>query len=154
MTQAIAQPHALPRTFIRDLPAALGEMVRLRGMILSRRDLGGLQFMVLRDWSGTVQCVGEGLSLELPLPESSVELLGRVRAHPHNAGAVEVQLQTMQVLAPAAEPTPVELPKLERAHPDTLLTRCLSGVRSPCVALKSGLFYVYKPNCWQASARP
>lgn len=116
-----ATPESLPRTFTRDLPQHLGEAVRLRGMILSRRDLGGLQFITLRDGSGAVQCVGDGLELELPLPESSVEILGHVAAHPRKEGEVEVQITGMTVIAAAAEPTPVELPKLERVHADTLL---------------------------------
>lgn len=120
---------ALPRTFIRDLAALSGQPVRLRGQILSRRDLGGLQFVTLRDGSGAVQCVGDGLGLDLPLPESSVEILGTVAPHPKRAGEVEVRMQAMHLLAAAAEPTPVELPKLSRVHPDTLLNHRAVTVR-------------------------
>ncbi len=120
---------SLPRTLIRDLPQRLGEPVRLLGMIYSRRDLGGLQFVTLRDATGTMQCVGDGLGLHLPLPESSVEILGTPVPHPKKAGEVELQMTALHIIAPAAEATPVELPKLGRLHPDTLLNHRAVTVR-------------------------
>ncbi|MFC6617460.1 amino acid--tRNA ligase-related protein [Deinococcus radiophilus] len=85
--------------------------------------------MTLRDAGGAVQCVGDQLNLDLPLPESSVEIIGTVRPHPKRGGEVEVQMQAMTVIAAAAEPTPVELPKLERVHADTLLNHRAVTVR-------------------------
>ena len=69
----------LPRTLTSALPAHAGETVRLQGFLHARRDLGGVQFLVLRDRTGLVQGVGSGL--DLPLPESSIEVIGRVTAH-------------------------------------------------------------------------
>ncbi|KEF33205.1 aspartyl-tRNA synthetase [Deinococcus sp. RL] len=119
---------ALPRTLTSALPAHAGETVRLQGFLHARRDLGGVQFLVLRDRAGTVQCVGSGL--ELPLPESSIEVVGRVAAHPKAPGGFEVQVESFRVLTPAAEPPPVEIPKLEwHVNPETLLDYRVVTVR-------------------------
>ncbi len=128
-TEPTQAAPVLPRTFLRELAQHVGQTVRLRGMIVSRRDLGGIQFVTLRDAGGAVQCVGDQLNLDLPLPESSVEIIGTVRPHPKRGGEVEVQMQAMTVIAAAAEPTPVELPKLERVHADTLLNHRAVTVR-------------------------
>ena len=95
--QHATQP--LPRTLTRDLGQHDGEVVRLQGFLHARRDLGGVQFAVLRDVSGLAQCVGSGL--HLPLPESSVEIVGTVKAHPKAPGGYEVQISDFRVLSAA-----------------------------------------------------
>ena len=67
------------RVLVRDLAAHEGRPVRLVGWILTRRDLGGIRFLVLRDRTGVVQCVLEGI--EVPLHESCVRLIGTVVPH-------------------------------------------------------------------------
>lgn len=108
------------RILIRDLKKHVGEEVELLGFLHWRRDLGRIQFLLLRDRSGIVQVVTGGQ--KLPLPESSLRVRGRVVENPKAPGGLEVQAQEIEVLSPALEPTPVEIPKEEwRASPDTLL---------------------------------
>ncbi|WP_027480469.1 aspartate--tRNA(Asn) ligase [Deinococcus pimensis] len=108
------------RVLCAELGAHVGQEVLLRGFAYSRRDLGGIQFLVLRDRSGVTQCV---LSHQhLPLPESSVEVVGKVVEQPRAPGGYEVQATDLRVLSAATEPPPVELPKVEwNANPETLL---------------------------------
>ncbi|WP_412029648.1 aspartate--tRNA(Asn) ligase [Deinococcus yunweiensis] len=121
-----AQP--LPRTFTRDLAAHDGQQVRLQGFVHARRDLGGVQFVVLRDVSGITQCVGSGLSL--PLSESSVEITGTVKAHPKAPGGYEVQISDFRVISAAVEAPPVEIPKMEwNVNPETMLDYRVVTVR-------------------------
>ena len=116
MTQTV-----LPeRTLCADIGQHEGQRVTLRGFVYTRRDLGGVQFVVLRDRSGLAQCVLQGA--DLPLPESSVQVMGEVVRQPRAPGGFEVQVSDFQVLSAAHEPPPVELPKTEwNANPETLL---------------------------------
>lgn len=118
--QTTAPSQKLPRTLTRDLAQHDGQTVRLQGFVHARRDLGGVQFVVLRDVSGVTQCVGSGLSL--PLPESSVEVRGRVKAHPKAPGGYEVQIEDFHVISAAVEAPPLEIPKMEwHVNPETML---------------------------------
>jgi nondiscriminating aspartyl-tRNA synthetase len=111
---------AAPRTLTRELPANDGARVTLRGWVHARRDLGGVQFLILRDRTGAAQCVFHGT--EIPLQESCVEVTGTVAASPKAPGGYEVQAEDMRILSLATEPTPVEVPKESwNANPDTLL---------------------------------
>jgi len=108
------------RVLVKDLPAHVGQEVELIGFLHWRRDLGKVQFLLLRDRSGVVQVVTGGM--RLPLPESSLRVRGLVVESPKAPGGLEVHAKEIEVLSPALEPTPVEIPKEEwRAHPDTLL---------------------------------
>ncbi|AZI42187.1 aspartate--tRNA(Asn) ligase [Deinococcus psychrotolerans] len=110
----------LARTLTRDLGQLEGQMVKLQGFVHARRDLGGVQFVVLRDKTGLAQCVGSHLSL--PLPESSVEILGTVKAHKKAPGGYEVQVESMKVLSAATQASPLEIPKMEwNVNPETML---------------------------------
>lgn len=108
------------RVLVRDLKEHVGKRVELWGFLHWRRDLGKIQFLLLRDRTGIVQVVTGGS--RLPLPESSLKVRGVVVESPKAPGGLEVQAEAIEVLSPALEPTPVEIPKEEwRAHPDTLL---------------------------------
>lgn len=125
-TQAAAQ--GLPRTLTRELPRHEGQTVRLQGFLHARRDLGGVQFLVLRDVSGLAQCVGSGL--DLPLAESSVEVEGTVKAHPKAPGGFEVQVTAFRVISAATTAPPVEIPKMDwHVNPETMLDYRVVTVR-------------------------
>ena len=117
------------RTLVRDLTRHIGETVTLTGWVLTRRDLGGVSFLVLRDRSGIAQCVFEGQ--KLPLHESCVRVTGKVVKHGKAPGGVELHGRTLEVITEAAVAPPVELAKEEwHTNPDTLLTYRHVTVRS------------------------
>ena len=106
------------RVLVRDLKAHVGQEVELLGFLHWRRDLGRIQFLLLRDRSGVVQVVTGGL--KLPLPESALRVRGLVVENAKAPGGLEVQAKEVEVLSPALEPTPVEIHKEEwRANPHT-----------------------------------
>jgi nondiscriminating aspartyl-tRNA synthetase len=118
------------RTLVADLSERLGQAVLLRGWVHHRRDLGGLAFLHLRDRSGVVQCVLEGVSP--PLHESCVEVAGEVVAHPNAPGGVEVRATALRTITLATTPPPVEMAKIDhQANPDTLLEYRHVTVRAP-----------------------
>ena len=121
---------AEPRTLAADLPEHLGEHVTLQGWVHSRRDLGGIRFLLLRDRSGVVQCVFG--KVDLPLAESSVRVSGKVVENKKAPGGLELQAENLEVIAEATEPTPIEIPKEEwNVSPDTLLEYRHVSLRSP-----------------------
>ena len=108
------------RTFVAELPAFKGQDVTLQGWVHNRRDLGGIQFLLLRDRTGVVQCVFEGA--RIPLNESSVRVSGRVVESKKAPGGFEIQANALEGISEALEPAPIEIPKEDwAANPDTLL---------------------------------
>lgn len=119
----------LQRHLISDLPEALGQTVTLQGWVYSRRDLGGIRFLLLRDRSGVVQCVFG--KTELPLAESCVRVTGRVAESPKAPGGLEVHAEALELITNAAEPPPSRSPKRRGTSTPT---RSWSTATSPCGA--------------------
>ncbi len=108
------------RTLVSELSTLVGETVVLQGWVHNRRDLGGIQFLLLRDRSGAVQCVFE--NTPLPLFESCVEVHGTVVENAKAPGGLEVHGRTLNIITAATNPPPIEIAKEEwHANPDTLL---------------------------------
>lgn len=120
----------LRRTLIRDLPAVIGSTVRIDGWILTRRDLGGISFAIVRDRSGVVQCVFQHTAI--PLQESAVRIEGTVVAQERAPGGIEIQATSLHVITEATAAPPVEINKENwAANQDTLLAYRHVSVRSP-----------------------
>ncbi|HEX7005122.1 MAG TPA: aspartate--tRNA(Asn) ligase [Trueperaceae bacterium] len=109
-----------PVTPISRLNRHVGGEVTVRGWVHNRRDLGGIQFLLLRDGGGLVQCVFEGA--DLPLFESCVRIEGKVVENARAPHGLEIQARSLEVISEASAPPPVEIPKEEwHANPETLL---------------------------------
>ncbi len=118
------------RALVGQLSSSIGERALVRGWVLTRRDLGGIGFVLLRDASGVVQCVLQGA--ELPLHESYVEVVGTVVEQPKAPGGIELSGCELSVISAATAPPPVELAKEEwHTKADTLLEYRHVTVRSP-----------------------
>ena len=104
----------MQRTYLKDVEEKIGQEVKIDGFVQARRDQGGIKFLVLRDVTGTVQCVvmkqsGEvfdqvgALSLE-----SVVEVFGLVKEQKQAPNGFEVEIKSLKVLSVAeALPIPV-----------------------------------------------
>lgn len=120
------------RQLIGELTGQVGQAVRIKGWVHSRRDLGGVKFLVLRDRSGLVQCVTNDRSIALPLPESCVAIDGEVVENAKAPGGLELQLSSLEIISAATEPPPIEIPKEEwNVNPDTLLEYRHVSLRGP-----------------------
>jgi asparaginyl-tRNA synthetase len=101
---------------ISSLLHHVGETVRVRGWVAHLRSSGKVAFIVVRDGSGTLQCVviqkvvGEaGWSTFHALTlETSVEIEGDVRADARAAGGVEVGVTNMIVLGASPSDYPIQ----------------------------------------------
>jgi asparaginyl-tRNA synthetase len=111
------------------------KQVRVRGWLQNKRTGGGIIFVLLRDGSGVIQCtlrkgkVDEKTFEEFQTArvESSVELLGEVKADPRAPGGREIQVDEGRVVHPALE----EFPIAKQFHgPEFLLDKRHLFVRS------------------------
>lgn len=107
------------RTYTKDTPSKIGKKVILLGWVESIRDHGKITFIDLRDRTGVVQCVAQGL--EKTSVESVVKIVGTVRKRPEGlvnkklaTGEVEVEVEEFQVVSNALElPFPIDTDGLE-----------------------------------------
>lgn len=95
---------AIRRTFAADLPTLSGSPVVIRGWIHRLRVLARTTFLIIRDCSGEVQCVGSTASLQdsrLKV-DDAVEVYGIVRADHRARGGVEIDVERVTALNRAA----------------------------------------------------
>ncbi|HUD44613.1 MAG TPA: amino acid--tRNA ligase-related protein [Patescibacteria group bacterium] len=97
------------RTLIKNTVALVGQEVKLKGWVDTKRDHGKLTFIDLRDRTGLVQCVGFAKMGELTV-ESVVEITGEVKKRPEKminpdlaTGTVEVDVKKYSVINKASE---------------------------------------------------
>ena len=91
---------------IQQLQSKINESVVLRGWVSNKREGKGIVFVILRDGTGYVQCVvtvetanEESLALAQTLSlETSVELIGLVKADEKQLGGVELQVTALHVV--------------------------------------------------------
>jgi len=96
---------------IKDFPAHIGEKVTIDGWLYNKRSSGKLQFPIIRDGSGYLQCVvfkkevdeATWRAAEEVGQESTVRVTGVVRAEPRAVGGVELGVETFEVLSPATD---------------------------------------------------
>ena len=104
------------RTYVSDLPQAIGQTVHVAGWVRFRRSAGTkLHFLEIRDGTGVVQTVvrrgsvpDEMLDAASKVPlESSVLVTGTIKEDARQAGGVELQADTFEVVAACPEDFPI-----------------------------------------------
>lgn len=106
----------MERTMIGSLRQRIGETVTIQGWLHILRDQKKMQFLVLRDSSGSVQVVNEKAAnpslaelISKTNPESVLTLSGKVLDNPVvKLGGLEIQLETLRVDSNAAAPLPLD----------------------------------------------
>ena len=99
---------------IKDLPRHVGETVTIDGWLYNKRSAGKLQFPIVRDGSGFLQCVVSKKEVaeeswndsDRATQESTVRVTGKVVAESRAPGGVELHVQEFRLAAPA-EPYPI-----------------------------------------------
>ena len=112
----MSAPPGSKRPWIRisDALANVGRTVEVRGWISHRRSSGKVQFLVIRDGSGVMQCVagvkdidpGQWEASERLTQESAVIVRGALREDARAPGGVEMGLSEVEVVS-VAEPFPI-----------------------------------------------
>jgi len=119
-----------------------GEEVVLMGFVENIRDLGGIKFFILRDFSGTVQITmpkqktpEEVLTRASELtPESCVAVRGRVVRAAQAPRGVEVVPSELRILNLAQTPLPLDMTGKIKANLDTRLDARALDLRRPEVS--------------------
>jgi asparaginyl-tRNA synthetase len=98
-------------TRIEALPGMAGHTVTLEGWLYNRRSSGKIEFLQVRDGSGTVQCVA--VKSELPedvfgrcaavTQESAIRVIGVVREDKRAPSGVEITLTHLEIVAPSVD---------------------------------------------------
>jgi len=106
----------MQRTLIKQLGTKNGETVRICGWVKKLRDQKKMQFLIIRDHTGSVQVVHEkSVNAELTTviagltPESAVEITGRVILNPVvKLGGLEIVADSVKVVSKADTPLPID----------------------------------------------
>jgi asparaginyl-tRNA synthetase len=96
---------------IKDLPGRVGETVTVRGWVATIRSSGKIAFLVLRDGTGMLQCVVPKSEVTEEVwervqsltHETSVAVVGSIRADARSPGGVELGLTNIVVLGPSVD---------------------------------------------------
>src|SRR5512144_443082 len=96
----------MTNVYIGDIAAREGQEATLRGWVYNRRSSGKLQFILLRDGTGIIQCVAfkgnfppeQFEALDKLTQESSVEIRGKVRKDSRSPGGYELDVTGFKVI--------------------------------------------------------
>ena len=100
-----------PTVDVQRLKDHIGERVELKGWVYNKRSSKGIQFLVVRDGTGIVQCVVVEADVDASVwqqadeltQESSLILQGTVAADERQVGGVEVRVDRLATLQRAEE---------------------------------------------------
>ena len=93
-------------TLIENLKHKSGQTVTLKGWVTNRRSGKGIEFIILRDGSGYVQCIASDSDLKPEIfevatklsQESSVEITGKVVEDPKQIGGFEIHSTDLKLI--------------------------------------------------------
>lgn len=118
-----------------EIAAHVGRPVKLHGWVHAVRQMGGIQFLILRDGYGTAQAVFElskGSNLETVQPESVIELEGWVTENKQAPSGIELTHPKINMLTAVSTPLPLSMGKKElKAGLPTLLDKAVVLNRHP-----------------------
>ena len=107
----------IPRISISEAGQHTGETVEIAGWLYNLRRSGKIAFPIVRDGSGTMQCVAVKSALPEELfetiknltQESSIVVTGKLRAEARAVGGVEMDVENLTVLqrVPESDPYPI-----------------------------------------------
>src|SRR6266536_3510515 len=109
-------PMTPPYIRIAELSARAGEVVRVRGWITHLRSSGKVAFAVMRDGSGTLQCVLVKSSIPAETwerfstltQETTIEVTGEVRPDARALGGFELAISELVIFGQAAPDYPIQ----------------------------------------------
>ncbi len=109
----------MKRTYIKDIQKHIGETVELAGFVQAIRNQGSIKFLILRDTTGTIQCVvlknneNAFKTVEDLTLESVVKISGTAKEEKQAPSGFEVEAQEIHILSKseAILPIPVVVEK-------------------------------------------
>lgn len=113
------------KIMISEIQGSIGKDVLLRAWVFRLRALSKTTFVILKDCSGTVQCVASTEQLKAtPIKlDDAIEVRGKVRAEPRSKVGFEVDILEIKILNEAAHILPFNSSTdISEVGPETLLT--------------------------------
>ena len=106
----------LKRTYIKDAFSKKGN-VELQGWVHDTRDLSKVRFLILKDVTGRIQCVGlknktDESVFELMNSinrESVVKIIGEIKESKQAPGGKEILINKLEIIAEASSPLPIDV---------------------------------------------
>ncbi len=106
----------MKRSYINEIKPS-SKKVLLKGWVQRIRLFGNLAFIILRDFTGIIQCVA--LKKNLPYfsdikkitPESVIEIQGTVKKNKESKKGYEVVIKNLKILSKASTPLPIDIEK-------------------------------------------
>jgi aspartyl-tRNA synthetase len=127
------------RVYSSSIADHVGQKVNVKGWLHSKRDLGGIRFIQLRDRDGIFQVTAAKKSSDtevfdtmdsVPL-ESVLEVDGEVKAMSQAPAGVEVVPETITVVSESETPLPLDVTQKVKARIDTRLDNRVVDLRRP-----------------------
>jgi asparaginyl-tRNA synthetase len=96
----------MPVVYVENVNAYEGAEITLRGWVYNKRSSGKLQFLLLRDGTGIIQCGAfkgnfppeQFEALDKVTQESSIEIPGKARKHDRSPGGYELDVSSFRIL--------------------------------------------------------
>lgn len=96
----------MPVVYVENVSAYEGAEITLRGWVYNKRSSGKLQFILLRDGTGILQCVAfkgnftpdQFEALDKVTQESSIEITGKARKDARSPGGYELDVSSFRIL--------------------------------------------------------
>ena len=126
---------ALSRIWSIEIEGNVGQVVNIKGWLHNLRALGSVNFLILRDGWGLIQCVvGKDIITLLGdvQTESIIHVTGHVVAAKQAPGGVELHDCKVEIIEPVTQQLPYEInQKTIKAGLDTFLNYAQLGLRHP-----------------------
>lgn len=103
----------MKRKLIKELENQIGKQVKISGWVQTKRDQGGIKFLLLRDVSGLVQAVFNkpesktSRLIESLTLESVISIKGVVKKEAQAPGGFEISAKSIEVLSHSAAGLPI-----------------------------------------------
>lgn len=123
----------MKRTLINQIEKKEGQKVTINGRILNMRDLGKVVFLIVQDYTGTIQAVlaRSARTIEIKIGDS-VAIKGIVKKEPRSKYGFEIQGESIEIVSAAVEDLPFDLAKNDlNLNLSTLLDHRTLSLRHP-----------------------
>jgi nondiscriminating aspartyl-tRNA synthetase len=101
----------MPRTLIEQIPANENKVILIKGRVFNIRNLSNVVFVLVQDYTGTIQCVSDK-PVEVKIGEFA-EIEGTVKKEPRSKFGFEVQCKKVTAVSKLIEELPFDLAKNE-----------------------------------------
>ncbi len=131
--------ETINRVYSSSLKDQVGQEVRVKGWLHTKRDLGGIRFIQVRDKDGLFQVTAVKAksppevfeSMDSISLESVVDIEGSVKAMDQAPGGIEVVPSKISVISEAETPLPLDVTEKVDANLDTRLDNRTIDLRRP-----------------------